>query len=333
MEKIRCKFCDENHLEIRKEIREVEIKGRNISYEAEYYFCPDMEEEFEEGDLININLNRARDAYRKAVGLLTIQDIVDIRQKFNLSQKDLAILLGMGEITITRIESKVIQDKSTDDSIRRIAVDPLFLLEKLEANKEKLGKKYSLVKALLNQKEEVSIYLKRILNIYYMEISKDKNITGNMILNLQKIENMILYFLKNCNNVYKTKLNKLMWYADFRNYQKNDESITGLAYIHKPFGAVPVGIDEMLKCFESIEIEEKENEEKGYTYFDIKPLRDSDLSIFTADELETLKSISNKFKDFGNREISEYMHLETAYTQTLDNERIEYEFARELKAI
>ncbi|MGL4947723.1 MAG: Panacea domain-containing protein, partial [Cetobacterium sp.] len=177
------------------------------------------------------------------------------------------------------------------------------------------------------------IYLKRILNIYYMEISKDKNITGNMILNLQKIENMILYFLKNCKNVYKTKLNKLMWYADFKNYQKNDESITGLAYIHKPFGAVPIGIDEMLKCFESIEIEEKEDEEKGYTYFDIKPLRDSDLTIFTLDELETLKSISNKFKDFGNKEISDYMHLETAYIETLDNERIEYEFARELKTI
>ncbi|MGL4946663.1 MAG: hypothetical protein ACRC4X_03215, partial [Cetobacterium sp.] len=84
------------------------------------------------------------------------------------------MLLGMGEITITRIENKVIQDKSTDDSIRRIAVDPLFLLQKLEVNKEKLGKKYSLVKALLNQREEVAIYLKRILNIYYMEISKDK---------------------------------------------------------------------------------------------------------------------------------------------------------------
>ncbi|MGL5964540.1 MAG: hypothetical protein ACRC0F_02010 [Cetobacterium sp.] len=84
MEKIRCKFCDENHLEIRREIREVEIKGRKISYEAEYYFCPDMEEEFEEGDLININLNRARDAYRKAVGLLTIQD-KSINRKINSS--------------------------------------------------------------------------------------------------------------------------------------------------------------------------------------------------------------------------------------------------------
>ncbi|MGL5724439.1 type II TA system antitoxin MqsA family protein, partial [Cetobacterium sp.] len=249
MEKMRCKFCDEEHLEIRTEMREVEIKGKTISYEAQYYFCPEMDEEFEEGDLININLNRARDAYRKEVGLLTIGDIVEIREKFSLSQKDLAILLGMGEVTITRIESKIIQDKSTDDSIRRIAEDPLFLLEKLELNREKLGKKYNVIKSLLNQKEEVSIYLKRILNIYYMELSKDKNLTGNTDLNLKKIENMILYFLETCNNVYKTKLNKLMWYADFRNYQKNETSISGLVYTHRPFGAVPVGIDEMLKCF------------------------------------------------------------------------------------
>ncbi|MGL5057682.1 type II toxin-antitoxin system antitoxin SocA domain-containing protein [Cetobacterium sp.] len=100
-----------------------------------------------------------------------------------------------------------------------------------------------------------------------------------------------------------------MWYTYFKNYQKNDESITGLAYIHKHFEAVPVGIDEMLKCFESIEIEEKENEEKGYIYFDIKPLRDSDLTVFTLDELETLKSIRNKFKNFGNKEIILKQHI------------------------
>lgn len=331
MEKMRCKFCDEEHLEIRTEMREVEIKGKTISYEAQYYFCPEMDEEFEEGDLININLNRARDAYRKEVGLLTIGDIVEIREKFSLSQKDLAILLGMGEVTITRIESKIIQDKSTDDSIRRIAEDPLFLLEKLELNREKLGKKYNVIKSLLNQKEEVSIYLKRILNIYYMELSKDKNLTGNTDLNLKKIENMILYFLETCNNVYKTKLNKLMWYADFRNYQKNETSISGLVYNHRPFGAVPVGIDEMLKCFESIEIEEKENEDMGYTYFQINPLKKPELSIFTPEELKTLESISNKFKNYGNRKISDYMHLEKAYIDTMDNEKIEYHFARELR--
>ncbi|MGL6168716.1 MAG: type II TA system antitoxin MqsA family protein [Fusobacteriaceae bacterium] len=331
MEKMRCKFCDEEHLEIRTEMREVEIKGKTISYGAQYYFCPEMDEEFEEGDLININLNKARDAYRKEVGLLTIGDIVEIREKFSLSQKDLALLLGMGEVSITRIENKIIQDKSTDDSIKRIAEDPLFLLQKLELNREKLGKKYHVIKSLLNQKEEVSIYLKRILNIYYMELSKDKNLTGNTNLNLKKIENMILYFLETCNNVYKTKLNKLMWYADFRNYQKNETSISGLVYTHKPFGAVPVGIDEMLKCFESIAIEEKENENMGYTYFQINPLKKPELSVFTPEELKTLENISNKFKNYGNRKISDYMHLEKAYIATVDNDKIEYHFAKELR--
>ncbi|MGL4569080.1 MAG: type II TA system antitoxin MqsA family protein [Fusobacteriaceae bacterium] len=331
MEKMRCKFCDEEHLEIRTEMREVEIKGKTISYRAQYYFCPEMDEEFEEGELININLNRARDAYRKEVGLLTIGDIVEIREKFSLSQKDLAILLGMGEVTITRIESKIIQDKSTDDSIRRIAEDPLFLMQKLELNKEKLGKKYSAVKALLDIDEEVYIYLKKILDIYYMDLSQDSLKTGNRDLSLNKAENMILYFLTHCKNVYKTKLNKLMWFADFLNYKLKGSSISGLAYTHMPFGAVPVGIDEMLRCFKSINIEEKENEEIGYTFYEITALKKFNKKLFSPEELEVLNKVSDKFKSFGNKQISDYMHQEEAYIKTSDKQNIDYTFAGSLR--
>ncbi|MGL5592731.1 type II TA system antitoxin MqsA family protein [Cetobacterium sp.] len=331
MEKFKCKICDENHLEIITEMRTVEIKGKKILYEAEYYFCPELEEVFEEGDLINKNLNRARDVYRKESGLLTIAEIVEIRGKYNLSQRDLAIILGMGEATISRIESKIIQDKSTDDSIRRIANDPLFLLEKLELNKEKLGKKYDSIKSILKQDQEVCIYSKKILELYYINLPKDDNIRGNANLNLGKIENMILFFLKECKKVYKTKLNKLLWYADFKNFQTTNYSISGLVYEHKPFGAVPIGIDEIIKCSSFIQMEEKENETVGYTYFKFIPLKEYDSKFFTKEEIETLQSIAQKFKDFGNKEISNYMHQETAYTQTIDNEIISYSYATSLK--
>ena len=328
---VKCKFCDEYHLELKKEKRTANIKGKLIKYDAEYYFCPELEESFEDGELINKNLNNARNNYRELAGLLTTHEIVAVREHLGLSQRDLAILLGMGEASISRIESKVIQDKTTDDSIRRISEDPMFLLEKLESNKEKLGKKYEKVRSLLNLEEEVCIYSKKILDVNYYSIKDQALITGNRSLNLEKVENIIIFFTKNCRNVFKTKLNKLMWFSDFLNYKERETSITGLAYTHMTFGAVPVGVDEILKCFKNIKIEERENIDFGFIYNEITPIGEFNYDLFSKDEIKVLEKVAKKFKNFGNREISDYMHEEEAYVKTNPKEYISYSFAKNLR--
>lgn len=326
-----CKFCDENHLELRHETKKVTLKGIEVEYDHKFFYCPDLEEEFEEGDLIDENLNAARNAYRKKVSLLTSDEIKAIRDRFSLSQKDLAVLLEMGEVSITRIETKLIQDKTTDDTIRRLVEDPIFLLNKLEKAKDKLGKKYSVIKSKINLSEELIVYNKRIISVYYNELEKAKEFIGNVELSYEKIENMIIFFLSKCEKVYKTKLNKLLWYSDFLNYKETNLSISGLAYAHKPFGAVPVAIDEILSVLPDIKIEEKENEEAEYTYFEISTTKEFNASYFNATELLSLEKIAKEFKTIGNRKISEKMHEEKAYVETKDKEYINYDFAKYLK--
>lgn len=326
-----CKFCDENHLELRHETKRVTLKGIEVEYDHKFFYCPDLEEEFEEGDLIDENLNAARNAYRKKVGLLTSDEIKAIRDRFSLSQKDLAILLSMGEVSITRIETKVIQDKTTDDTIKRIEDDPVFLLHSLESNREKLGKKYNVIKNKLNPTEEAFKYNDKIIEVYYSEVMKKENLVGNSKLSLKKIENMIIFFLLNCNTVYKTKLNKLLWFADFFNYKKFNFSISGLAYQHKPLGAVPVAINEILNSLEHIQVEEKENLDYGSVYFEISTTKKFDSSYFTEEELSSLEKIAQEFKTIGNRQISDIMHEEKAYIETKDKEYINYEFSKYLK--
>lgn len=325
-----CKFCDEDHLELRHETRKVVIKGIEVEYEHELYYCPELEEEFEEGDLIDKNLNIARNAYRKKVGLLTSEEIKDIRDRFSLSQKDLAVLLNMGEISITRIETKVIQDKTTDDTIRRIEEDPVFLLDKLEINKEKLGKKYNTIKAKIDFNEEASKYNEKIIKVYYSGFMKEPDTTGNMELSFEKIGNMIAYFLLKCKRVYKTKLNKLLWYVDFYNCKMTGKSISGLAYRHLPFGAVPVAIDEILKSLSYIHVEEKESPDYDSTYFEITTNKEFDSSYFTEEEMICLEKISKEFETIGGKEISDKMHQEKAYLETRDREFIYYKFSEYL---
>lgn len=64
-----CPICDKVHvLELRRRVSTVEIKGVEVQYEDDYYFCENAkdyeEDEFVTGEMLNENLRRAREAYR-----------------------------------------------------------------------------------------------------------------------------------------------------------------------------------------------------------------------------------------------------------------------------
>ena len=80
---------------------------------------------------ITMNDTRAKDAYRRKVGLLTSEDIQSIRKKYDISQMDLCRILGWGDKTITRYESHQVQDRAHDEILRRIGNDPEWFLELL----------------------------------------------------------------------------------------------------------------------------------------------------------------------------------------------------------
>src|SRR3972149_5448628 len=54
---------------------------------------------------------------------------------------------------------------------------------------------------------------------------------------LSKIFNAIIFFCKG--GALKTKLNKLLFYADFKHFKEYTVSITGTRYAHVPFGPAP----------------------------------------------------------------------------------------------
>ena len=89
--------------------------------------------------MTNENLLNARNAYRVKMGLLTSDEIVAIRESYGLSQVDLAKLLGWGEATISRYESKGIQDEAYDTMLRLVKDNPLQALEFLKKNSEKFS--------------------------------------------------------------------------------------------------------------------------------------------------------------------------------------------------
>ena len=138
-----CPVCDRIHeVEERKRTAVLTIKGEEVTYEERFYFCTnasDEENEFEIGAMTNENLLNARNAYRVKHGLLTSDEIIEIREGYGLSQVDLARLLGWGEATISRYESKAIQDEAYDTMLRLIKDNPLQALEFLKKNSDKFS--------------------------------------------------------------------------------------------------------------------------------------------------------------------------------------------------
>lgn len=106
---------------IRKET--VEVKGVEIEFEEYYMIDPESGEEIFNRELEIENDLRLYDIYKKTQGLLTSSDIKNIRGKYDMTQKEFALAIGVGEVTIHRFENGSIQTDSVD-SIIRLSSDP-----------------------------------------------------------------------------------------------------------------------------------------------------------------------------------------------------------------
>ena len=135
-----CPCCMEKHDVKTIKIKESTIfKGVPVEYDAYYTYCEVADETYADEDQISSNDIAMKNAYRKKNGLLTSDQIADIRSKYDISQADMCILLGWGQKTITRYESHQVQDIAHDTILRKLDNDPEWFLELLSTAKDSLS--------------------------------------------------------------------------------------------------------------------------------------------------------------------------------------------------
>ena len=151
---------------------------------------------------------------------------------------------------------------------------------------------------------------------------------GNRAFSIEKMRAMIAYIGGNGKEIYKTKLNKLLFYSDFVNYYLFGHSISGARYIHFPYGPVPDGYDNVLNDLSAsgaIQVV------KGETFELIKggnePLSQLATKL-SENERTTLDWVLKNFGNLSANEISELSHNEKAYRFTRPGEEIAYEYAK-----
>lgn len=332
-----CPLCDRTHeVEERRRIATITIKGDKVSYEERFLYCVNADEaenEFVTGSMANENLLNARNGYRVKHGLLTSDEIVAIRENYGLSQVDLARLLGWGEATISRYESKAIQDEAYDTMLRLIKDNPLAALEFLKKNADK----FSTMKRLeIRSKivEKLDTYGKEFLarqafEAEYASFDTKCDSNGFVVLNIDKLEAMISYIAERVSHLYKVKLMKMLWYADSLSFKSSGLAMSGLVYRHETMGALPIGHYALMNL-ERLNVREEACGDYDYMLH-IYPTLDMDYSILTKADKKILDAVVDKFKDYKSKAIIDYMHEEIAYTQTGQGDIIPFSLAKEIR--
>lgn len=335
---MQCPVCDHEHsVEKRRRNTQAIIKGETVDYEETYYTCPQGEpdeNEFVPAAFLDENLLKARDSYRSKKGLLTSREISEIRGYYDLTQGDFSALLGWGEVTINRYESKLIQDETYDNIMRMVQRDPLFALECLERHREKFSEsKYNFIRKNIASRvaENGNLYLSlQEIKSRYIDHQDESDINGYKLLDIDKLASAMGYFAQFSNYLYKVKLMKLLWYSDVINFKRHGKSLTGLVYEHMTYGALPIAFNEILNLPTVKVQEELIYEDISYKILPNKPVN---ISSFTFDELDVLDTVVRKFKNFKSREIVSYMHQERAYLETEDRQLIPYSLAMQLNEL
>lgn len=125
-----------------------------------------------------------------------------------------------------------------------------------------------------------------------------------------------------------TKVNKVLFFADFTHVRRTGTAITGAEYQKLPQGPAPrrlLPVREQLLA--SSEARLVRDEFLGYEVHRLVPVRAADTSVFTASELETINGVLADLEGLNARQVSDLSHDEAGWQLTSDGEIIPYESA------
>lgn len=237
------------------------------------------------------------------------QRMVELRKKKQLSQKDLAKMVGISRPSLTQIE---------------LGKRSLNILE-LQKFAQVLG--FSLDDFMSEDFRSDGILISE-------ETEKSKTVNERISvpsLQLSKFKNVLLYILERCAgkpNVGETVLYKLLYFSDFNYYELYEEHLTGANYKKLPYGPVPQKLDVIInQMIDLNQIQRIRTEYHSYPQTRYLPLEKADLTQLKASEKEVIDRVIEQMSDWSASAVSNYLHKDIPWLASKDGEEINYELA------
>jgi putative zinc finger/helix-turn-helix YgiT family protein len=271
--------------------------------------------------------------YRKLKGLLTPEAIRKLRERYKLSQKSLAALLGMSEATINRYEGGGLQDEAHDAALRACE-SPEFVRGLLERSGHRLSAwQRQRVEAVLECAAEPPLGIVSDGDVFGMPRERSA-VTGYRHFEYPRYLAVVVWLTRHVPVVTATSLNKLLFYVDHLHCKSEAVSLTGAAYRRVQHGPVPAAYGDLQQRMELegfIDVQEVQYK-NGRTGLEIRPGPKADTVdlTFSPRELTILEAVAATFKTLTPTEIRDRSHAETAWKDTEDRTLISYDKAPEL---
>jgi transcriptional regulator with XRE-family HTH domain/uncharacterized phage-associated protein len=318
----------------------IDFRKERFNILFHYYEDEDSNEVFTDEELDTLNLNQAYNQYREKYRIPFPDAIRSIREKYGLSAAKMSEVLGFGTNIYRQYEAGEVPSISNARLIE-LAKDPeefkkLALLS--QAFNEKDGPEFfKKLEVLIKGKQsffnmELPAYLMRGLDTGGPGIY-----TGYKTPDLAKLVGMIVCFTETV-RPWKTKMNKLLFYADFLHFKRTCFSISGAEYVAINLGPVPQNFNSVFEYAAAngyVEITYQEFTNGGVgEYFSPHKDRPFDPDLFSAGELDVLKTVAAQFKDTSTREMIDISHKEPAWFENIkEMKKITYEYAFDLRHI
>lgn len=284
-----------------------------------YYYCEDSKAEFTDEYLDTINTNQAYNQYRAQYNLPFPDEIRDIREQYHLSAAKMADVFGFGINVYRHYENGEVPSISNARLIQ-LSKDPAEFRKLIIASNAlkgaALAQTLEKIDTLLSERDNFTLsYLPHYL-MTGMADGKASIYTGYKTPSLKKFIQMVVYFAANM-QPWKTKLNKLLFYADFFHYKHHGYSITGAEYLAIQMGPVPKHFNSIFEyaCTQDlirIAYTEFPNGGIGEQFFS-NERQPFEQELFNAEELSTLDMVVKKFKNVSTGDIIKISHEETAW--------------------
>lgn len=318
------------HATLKYEKRELEYRKEKYFYVAQFYEDDETHEQFTTTEMDEANLAQVYNQYRAAHSIPFVDEIIALRERYGLSALKMSAILGFGDNQYRQYEEGYMPSE-TNGKILKACQNPMIFETFVQNSRVQLGEKaYAKVMDRLEAVKKQSADVRR--SLIFGEIKRTEA-NGFAPLSLERLRSLLLYFIHECGDVFNTKMNKLLFYADFYHYRQHGQAISGLSYRAIQYGPVPVHWDRVYSLFDDVRQEIVEFD-AGITGTRLVSVSLPDLSLFSKSEKDALKKVAETFSHATAKEISLVSHDEEAWKRYIGTAQlINFDTAFELKAV
>lgn len=188
--KVFCAECRNNvEFSVTNEYMEGIIKEDTYTYLGKVAHCTDCNSEIYVEEINDFNLKALYDKYREKCGIIDLDTILKIPNKYAIGKRPLSLLLGWGEQTFSRYYDGDVPTKQYSDILQKIYNEPKYFEQILEENKENIK-----ITAYKKSKKAV------------------EELLSGVVYEKTKIDLAIEYLLNQCEDITPLALQKALYY-------------------------------------------------------------------------------------------------------------------------